>query len=96
MHVCMCCVLLCVGGIRDVIRVMLTWSLSMESVLERHGVESLLVWCASFACSLCVLVCCVCLILCVVCDLCCCMCLCVCNLLFVCICVFVLSSWPNG
>ena len=72
MHVCMCCVLLCVGGIRDVIRVMLTWSLSVESVLERHGVESLLVWCASFAC-------CVCLILSVVCvcDLCCCMCLCV-------------------
>ena len=39
MHVCMCCVLLCVGGIRDVIRMMLRWSLSMESVL---------VWCASF------------------------------------------------
>ena len=86
MHVCMCCVLLCVGGIRDVIRVMLTWSLSMESVLERHGVESLLVWCASFACCLCVLVCCLCLMLCVVCvcDLCCCMCV-VCVVVVVCL-----------
>ena len=79
MHACMCCyVLLCVGGIRDVIRMMLRWSLSMESML---------VWCASFGLLLCALVCCLCLILCVVCvcDLCCCMCLCVCNVLFVCL-----------